>query len=143
MGKCAPAYTSAVLPKSEHFSGSGINIISGFELVTLASLERFNTDSTGFQLFVSSVPFQCVPAESPLAAFTWHCPGSMGKKREKLPFYPRLLPWKPTNGRDIKTVIRRESLWATLAAWLLYFRCFFLSLRFPALLFSLSSVFIF
>jgi len=35
------------------------------------------------------------------------------KKWEKLPLYPRLLPWQPTNGQDIKTVIHRESLWAT------------------------------
>lgn len=88
-----------------------------------------------FQLFVSSVPIQCVPTETLPAAFTWHCPGSVGKKREKLPLYPRLLPWKPTNGRDIKTVVCEETLWATLPAWLLYFSFFFFffSQRFPAL----------
>lgn len=77
------------------------------------------------------------------AAFTWHCPGSVGKKREKLPLYPRLLPWKPTNGRDIKAVICRETLWATVAAWLLYFSFFSevaCSLRpFPPLVLSLFS----
>lgn len=86
---------------------------------------RFNTNSMVFQLFVSSVPIQCVPTETLPAAFTWHCPGSVGKKREKLPLYPRLLPWKPTNGRDIKTVVREETLWATLPAWLLYLSFFF------------------
>ena len=87
---------------------------------------RFNTNSMVFQLFVSSGPIQCVPTETLPAAFTWHCPGSVGKKREKLPLYPRLLPWKPTNGRDVKTVVREETLWATLPVWVLYFSFFFL-----------------
>lgn len=85
---------------------------AGFEPVDLADLGRFNTNSMAFQLFVSSVPIQCVPAEPLPVAFTWHCPGSVGKKRVKLPRYSRPLPWKPTTGGDIKAMKRRETLWA-------------------------------
>lgn len=49
----------------------------------LADLRRFNTNSMVFQRFVSSAPIQCVPAETLPAAFTWHCPASVGKKKGK------------------------------------------------------------
>lgn len=43
----------------------------------------FNTNSMAFQLFVSSVSIQRVPAAEPApSAFTWHRQRSVGKKRE-------------------------------------------------------------
>lgn len=51
-----------------------------FKPVELADLGRFNTNSMAFQVFVSSIPIQCVPAETVPVAFTWHCPGIVGKK---------------------------------------------------------------
>lgn len=86
----ALTHAAVSLPCSTHWGRAG------FEPVDLADSGRFNTNSMAFQFFVSSVPIQCVPAEPLPVAFTWHCPGSVGKKREKLPLYPRLLPWKQT-----------------------------------------------
>ena len=51
----------------------------GFEPVTLLVSGRFNTCSRFFQVFVGPVFIQCVPEGTVPAAFTWHCPASVGK----------------------------------------------------------------
>lgn len=47
-----------------------------------------------FQLFVSSVSIQRVPAAEPLLS---HGPEAWEKKEKTAPLYPRLLPWKPSS----------------------------------------------
>lgn len=69
----------------------------------------FNTNSVAFQLFVSSLSIQSMPAQTlpvPHTALPWKRGKNQGERQS---LYPCLLPGKPTNRCKVKTVKCGES----------------------------------